>query len=623
MRRYAQLTLLSVILVVACEDDPVRDTHGGTDSAPVITIVFPAAGGISPAMTDRRAPIILVVTDDDSAVRQIKLRLALENVADHGDSYTAAEDFVKSNPDDLDWTEWMDYEPGESGSMLYRPEEPFEEGGFVLVAQARDPGGLMSEFGNSNLRHIRMIERASGPLLSVRDQYVGGIQTSVCNTPGVTGYIIRGLPVAFEFNASAEMYRGGITSYRYGWFDWDKPDDPSRWTVVETPSLPSEIKGTTPEHIVIEGLGELFKFEVTDWSGMSACAFFDVNTAEYFAGDDVLLIDDYRLEHGTGWAGTNGYGPSDTEHDQFWLHMLDDVAGFDPDRDVMEVDEHFQLSLVKPLGYKAIIWSVSAGLFDGRPDQSLLSKLIRFQPEDWRPGGLPGPQPTAGFLAQFLHAGGLLLIEGRYPLSGVVDAEIFPQFTPRFPLVYKYELGGDQDGVYFDQLGDFVGDESFPFRDLCLNAVDYTNPFTPLVRDEFENGCGRETERGEDEFLRRATPIDMSFSRLNLRPEAAGTGRYYEARGLEAELYNPLYFESCSFAEYGLRSCFEPIYGLGAVDGFVLTHGSPVAFWTSASAAGGPRSAVFGVPLVYFEPAEAKAAIEHILFDEWGMARKP
>jgi len=31
---------------------------------------------------------------------------------------------------------------------------------------------------------------------------------------------------------------------------------------------------------------------------------------------------------------------------------------------------------------------------------------------------------------------------------------------------------------------------------------------------------------------------------------------------------------------------------------------------------------LFGVPLVYFAPSEAKQAVEHIVFDEWGLPRR-
>jgi len=35
------------------------------------------------------------------------------------------------------------------------------------------------------------------------------------------------------------------------------------------------------------------------------------------------------------------------------------------------------------------------------------------------------------------------------------------------------------------------------------------------------------------------------------------------------------------------------------------------------------RSVVFGFPPVYFNPAQVKPGIEHVLFDEWQLPRKP
>jgi hypothetical protein len=77
------------------------------------------------------------------------------------------------------------------------------------------------------------------------------------------------------------------------------------------------------------------------------------------------------------------------------------------------------------------------------------------------------------------------------------------------------------------------------------------------------------------------------------------------------------------------RACFEPIYGLECLNPAVQGYGQPVAFWTSVHAGVmGPapgasaRSAVFGFPPVLFDPDAGRAAIEHVLFDEWGLPRR-
>lgn len=622
MRRYLLPGILSLALVVACDDDAPHRVGRDTDP-PEIQIVAPAAIGLTPATLDPDAPVALEVTGVGDPPTGADVRLALENITDHDDSYSDTEDYVRSHPDDLEWTPWTPYESDDSSYMLYRPDEPFPFGGFVLAAQARDAAGNVSSLGDDNVRRVLVATRTSGPLLAVRDQYVGGITTAVCTTPRVVGGVISVLPVAFEYRVSAEAYGGRIASYRYGWFDPDNLDDPTAWIVVETPSLPLEVAGVLPGHPISNTRGEVFRFEATDWAGLSSCVTFDIARIDYAPSRDILLVDDFRAEHSSGWAGTNGFAPSDAEHDQFWEAVLADVEGFNVPTDVIEVNVYTTISWLKFLDYRALVWSVSTGGLDGRPDQSLLSTLIRFRPE-WEQFG-PQLEPTAGFLAQYLRAGGLIVITGWYPLFGALEGRHFPGYTPRFPLVYKYELEGDQDGNYIDQnlAGEFVGDESFPYRDLCVNVVDYTNPYEPTTRTEADNLCGRDFDREIDEALRQATSIDPGFPLLTLRPEVAGPGRGYAEGGLLSELYNPDYFNLCPFSEYTTRTCFEPIYGVGAVDPLAVTQGSPAAFWTSASPTASVRSAVFGVPLVFFEPAQAKEAVERIVFDEWGMARKP
>jgi hypothetical protein len=136
--------------------------------------------------------------------------------------------------------------------------------------------------------------------------------------------------------------------------------------------------------------------------------------------------------------------------------------------------------------------------------------------------------------------------------------------------------------------------------------------------------------------MRDAQPLDPNFPALTLRPEVAGPGRAYapEAQGIDAEVYNPSYFRTGQACPYvpPPRGCFEPIYALVCRDTSERTYLQPVAFWTGVYAgvvaqdipgAVGARSAVFGFPPVYFNPAQVKPAIEFILFDEWQLPRRP
>jgi hypothetical protein len=140
-----------------------------------------------------------------------------------------------------------------------------------------------------------------------------------------------------------------------------------------------------------------------------------------------------------------------------------------------------------------------------------------------------------------------------------------------------------------------------------------------------------------EDTMREALSLDPHFPTMALRDEAAGPGQWYapEFRGVDAEIYNPFYYQrnsglpgSCPHVP-APRSCFQPVYGLGCLDTLEPTYNQPVAFWTSAFAnriadvpgAVGARSIVFGFPPVFFEEADFQPVMNHILFDEWQLPR--
>jgi hypothetical protein len=133
--------------------------------------------------------------------------------------------------------------------------------------------------------------------------------------------------------------------------------------------------------------------------------------------------------------------------------------------------------------------------------------------------------------------------------------------------------------------------------------------------------------------MRAAMPIDPNFPRLELRPETAAPGKAHDpnVKGLDVEVYNPQYFFDHCISVQRPRDCFEAIYGLDCFETSEPTYGEAIAFWTStyadivadAPGAVAARSAVFGFPPVLFNPSEVKPAIEHILFQEWQLPRKP
>jgi hypothetical protein len=263
----------------------------------------------------------------------------------------------------------------------------------------------------------------------------------------------------------------------------------------------------------------------------------------------------------------------------------------------------------------------------------MLYDLIKFEQKDPQ-GATAGGKRVPNLLALYLAAGGHLMIAGQHPVSMSVNPMV--SIGVRYPIVFLYELEGDQ--VSPPDIEDPPGDESFAYRDLCIDVMGFaiTGPSRwrgPTLSCPVSNERTTGPDNDRDHGMRAAIPFDPSFGRLELRPEVAAPGKFYHEseRGLDVEVYNPQYFFNlCGRATTTPRQCFDPIYGLDCLDTVEPVYGQPVAFWTSRYAdrvAGAPgsvaaRSLVFGFPPVMFNPSEVKPAIEAILFGEWLLPQK-
>jgi len=250
------------------------------------------------------------------------------------------------------------------------------------------------------------------------------------------------------------------------------------------------------------------------------------------------------------------------------------------------------------------------------------------------------------YIGLAMQAGVHLLIAGKHPIQNITPRA--GTFQVRYPMIPLYELEPGNTQLGSPRQGDLTnppGDQSFSYRELCIDVIDYGFLTSQRARLTGTGAnmryCGLSGWRApnaqsrRDDSMRTGIPIDTNFPALSLRPEAAGPGRAFApgTQGIDVEVYNPDYFRNGQACQYvsSPRSCFEPIYGLGCLDTAERTYQQPVAFWTGAYAdvvadfpgAVAARSVVFGFPPVYFNPGEVKPAIEYILFDEWQLPRRP
>jgi len=610
--------------------------------SPRVNVLVPPGGNLTPAFVPPITTFRWIAEDyiDDlnSKIDPDSVSWILEPTAGHNQSFDQTTRYIRELPvNSPKWNEWGGWKwygaPQDSGKFWTSPPLDFEP--YIFAIRAKDEAGAITPvFDLSwNVRRIQVSERTTGPTFIVRNQYLGTVITAICHEPVTILDLPAGVPVDFCWQATADHYGGIVTGYRYGW-DIEDLSDPDQWETDYTPF--TSLRACSPPRVFYFGT-HTFTVEVIDNSGYCSRVEVKINVVQFTMENNLLLIDDYREGTVAGWDDPTGPGvtPNDAQHDQFWVDMLSDVSGFNARTDVLQVRTGDVIPLNYVAHYKTIIWS-TFGIEGQEGARPVLNQYIEFVPKGGGGGGGGKRQPN--ILALFLAAGGHLLITGNHPVSMGINLDI-TLGSFRYPLIFLYELLGDQRSVP-NANTELVGDESFMYRELCLETLEFA--FTDYRRrrnDLLEGNCEIDQIRYvpagavKNHTMRAAIPMDPAFPRLELRPEAAGIGRAYnvDIKGLDVEVYNPPYFQQmCPNTPRQPRGCFEPIYGVECLDQLEVTYGAPVAFWTSAFAdriadvegAIGARSAVFGFPPVYFNPDQVRGAIEYILYDEWQLPRR-
>jgi hypothetical protein len=565
----------------------------------------------------------------------------LEPLARHGDSWTETIDWIRDIPVDAnEWGDWVPY-GSRDGSGTSWTTPPINRGFYVFSIRAKDEAGAITPVFDEtkNLRRVIVREINTGPVLTLKNPYFDWLLTATCTTPLSIAEIPAGVTIEFVFTADSGHYGGTVTGYRYGW-DVANPDDPGSWPMDWIPfpphayNVPAQARA---EPRTFFSGSHKFRLEVIDGYERISCLELEVNTVPVSMGKNLLLVDDFKEPAGSGWGNPAGKGflPNDDEHDQFWLDVLGGVVGFDPNGDVIDVSDlgGELISLHHLLNYKSVIWSVY-GQADVQGNYPRLHDLIQFRPKD---DIAPAGDLWANPLALYMAAGGHVLIAGEHPVKMSINRNFAP--SVRFPIVFEYELDVRRHGQdVVPDPNNPTGDESFPFRELCLETMEFAYVTSARLRDS-RLTCPNASDRTlfnslRDHSMRAAVPLYPGIPRLELRPETASPGKAHAAdiSGLDAEVYNPFYFaDHCAFVSRWPRGCFEPIYGLECIDSTEPVYGEPVAFWTSAfidaradvPGAISARSAVFGFAPVMFNPSESYLAIEHVVFDEWQLPRVP
>ncbi len=606
--------------------------------SPEVKVTVPVRNQLNPAdlppIATYRWQATDYIDDTQSMLEPDSVQWALVSTTTHGNDWGKTIDYLRTPAAANEWHPWVFYRaPQDSGKFWTTP--PTDFGNYIFAIRAKDEAGAVTPVLDeiNNVRRVRVTRRTTGPKFTLQNLYLGQILTTSCNTPLTILDLPAGVPVDFTLSATADFYGGTVAGYRYGW-DVSDLNDPDQWEIDYTPFVGST--ATSVSRRFYFGT-HTFSAEVIDNSGYCARIEVKVNIVQFTLERNVLVVDDFSADQGSqaGWNNSQGRGslPNDAEHDAFWLDMMSNLDGFDPARDVITVSTSSTVPLTKLATYKSIIWDVYSDV--AQTSYPLLYTFIQYRQKTTTQNA-SSSKVAPDLLALTMAAGGHVLIVGAQPVQNVINR--IPAPRVRFPFIFLYELDGNQDTIDITKP---VGNESFAYKELCLETVDFgwlTGLRGRAAKGSLHNYCPvnfvRTSVSLKDDTMREAIPIDARFPALHLRPETAGTGKFYNesSQGLDAEVYNPQYFaDLCPYVPTSPRACFQPIYGMGCLDTSEKTYQQPVAFWTSAFAdrvadvpgAVGARSAVFGFEPVFFNPDEVRPALEVIMFDEWQLPRKP
>ncbi|HEU4365792.1 MAG TPA: hypothetical protein VFT13_10065, partial [Candidatus Krumholzibacteria bacterium] len=501
--------------------------------SPDVVIEVPRASGGSQSDVPPIATFRWRATDyvDDLNTRQDpeSVQYVLKSTLPFGGDFVKTLNYLRTPASRSDWRDWVFYRaPGDSGKWWTTPPQDF--GTYVLAVRAKDEAGAITPVldENFNARRIRVSPRTTGPLFSLTNEFMGTVATTVCSSPTTILDVPAGVALDFRLSATAASYGGIVSGYRYGW-DIVDLTDPGQWEVDFTPFVtvdPDTKQDTarTPARKFFFGT-HVFTAEVIDNSGFCSRIEVKVNIVQFSLERNLLVVDDFAADDNPlgnpGWNNVLGRGilPTDAEHDEFWLSMMQNLDGFDPALDMIATSQGSTIPLTKLASYKSIIWSAFSSVDTRQADK--LPELYRYiLHRSTKPGsGTVSGKVTPNLLALTMAAGGHVLITGQQPVQNVIPRTAV---TPRFPFIFLYELEDPQTTT--PDVNDPTGTADFAYRELCLETLDFAYTTNQRIRNRADNYCrvlaGLRSQFGSlrDDTMREALPLDPNFPKLTLRP---------------------------------------------------------------------------------------------------------
>jgi len=527
-------------------------------------------------------------------------------------------DDINANPASYEqyWKPWIAYHaPGDSGTSTVVGDDEVlgAMNSYVFAVQAKDEAGAITTIFDpkTNVRVFAILQNA-GPILRVKEPYLGRWQYLGINNRPEVFRLPAGFVLHFSWTADASNYGGEVTSYRYGW-DITDINDPDEWAVD-----PSPFTTSAPPISFLSGVHTLF-IEAVDNNGIATIAQMEINTFVLNMTRNLLWIDDFYSND--LFQQTNYAFPTETEHDTFWLAILERAAGFSPSLDVFDTAarNHQPPDIELLWRYKNVIWSYSS-----LDEVNAWDDMVRFTPES----AITSTSILRfNFLSYYLESGGHIWTEGKSDKNGGLIAVLYPLRQVE-PINLRCEITGPRVGCD----GDTSGVNTIAYKDYCVSVLDKIVPTT-------RNDPRMPTRRSDWDAMTygyrdRSDPVTLSHpalpERLDLWSKVTAPGMFFDpqVRGFTyGEVYNPAYWMSISGVR--LQKCFHPMYRMRSRYTLSAIDNATVAFWTTKHAdvtapvpgAVAAPSVHFGLPLWYFNRAQVDS-IADVVFSAWGISAR-
>jgi len=518
------------------------------------------------------------------------------------------------------WSPWFAYAaPTDSGKGTVLGDDEIIEFNrtYVFIVQAKDEAGAISAIFDekTNVRRF-MIKEPTGPLLEIREPFLGLYTFVGSHMNPLSLYVPSGFPLNFRWLGDASEYGAIVSTYCYGW-DITDLSDPSQWEVD-----PNPYNLVAPQRRFFSGVHSLF-IEAVDNIGVVTLAKIEITVVPITMERDLFLVDDFMSDD---FPQIIYATPTETQHDEFWLDICMRVKSFDPDNDIYDTADHnYEPPDIQKLWrYKNVIWTYGAA----RWDFNAWMKTIKFVPEG-ELGGF-GTKYTYNMMTYYMSLGGHVWTCGmgdRY--GGLAACLPSKQWQWKaeigilvFPLYLKCEITtGPSSGC-----PDTIGVKSMAYRDYCVTVLDkVTGVFRwdVLSLRKIEFDALRYAVRDDGDALTGAHP--GLPKELHLWEEVTKPGRFFDpfVRGFHyVEIYDPNYWMQGQ--GFHSRQCFHPMYRMKPRSTQSVVNNATIAFWTTTHADVIPNapntiaapSVQFGIPLWYFDHDEVRAIADEI-FTEW------